>query len=44
LMNLFIGTNCPVALMSGGQNIPGTFEVFRPSGVLSRVFPSNLAA
>lgn len=44
LMNLFIGTNCPVALMSGGQNIPGTFEVFRPSGVLSRVFPSNIAA
>jgi flagellar biosynthesis protein FlhF len=44
LMNLFIGTNCPVALMSGGQNIPGTFEVFRPSGVLSRVFPSNVAA
>ena len=44
LMNLFIGTNCPVALMSGGQNIPGTFELFRPSGVLSRVFPSNIAA
>lgn len=44
LMNLFLGTNFPVALLSGGQNIPGTFEAFRPSGVISRIFPSNLAA
>jgi len=44
LLNLFLGTNCPVSLLSGGQNIPGTFETFRPAGVLSRVFPSSTAA
>jgi len=44
LMNLFLGTNFPVALLSGGQNIPGTFEAFRPSSIISRIFPSHLAA
>ncbi len=44
LMNLFLGTNCPVVLLSGGQNIPGTFESFRPGGIISRIFPSNVAA
>ena len=44
LINLLLGTNFPVALLSGGQNIPGTFEAFRPSSVISKIFPSYLAA
>ena len=44
LINLLLGTNFPVALLSGGQNIPGTFEAFRPSSIISRIFPSHLAA
>ncbi|MDG1891497.1 MAG: hypothetical protein P8L18_09310 [Verrucomicrobiota bacterium] len=42
LMNVLLGTNCPVVLLSGGQKIPGTFELFRSSSVISSVFPSNL--
>jgi len=40
LANLLLGTNCPAVLLSGGQKIPGTFELFRSSRFMSNVMPS----
>jgi hypothetical protein len=39
LANLLLGTNCPAVLLSGGQKIPGTFELFRPSRFMANVMP-----
>ena len=41
ILNVTIGTNFPLKIVSGGQNIPGFFQATSSEDVLSHVFPAN---
>ena len=41
ILNVTIGTNFPLRIVSGGQNIPGYFEATGSEDVLSHIFPTN---
>ncbi len=41
ILNVTIGTNFPLRIVSGGQNIPGYFQAVDSEEILSHIFPTN---
>lgn len=41
ILNITVGTNFPLRIVSGGQNIPGYFQTVDPTEILAQVFPSD---
>ena len=41
ILNITVGTNFPLTIVSGGQNIPGYFQTVDPTEILAQVFPSD---
>lgn len=41
ILNITIGTNFPLRIVSGGQNIPGYFQAVGSEEILSHIFPSE---